>query len=216
MGYTHYFPQQRAFTDDEWNKLCEAARRYIDVAKNDLGIIVQRDYDDDAEPEINDDHIWFNGVGDDAHETFYITKEKMDDFNWCKTELKPYDLVVGLILLSAHKIAPNALKITSDGQWDEWIRIREAYESITGIAIDCPWTVTESDGPLVTISGLEYDVWNDNTIQYPRLIAELQMAGAFTEQVIADLCDSMDLEQTEVQELIDRACDEFDQIKSNT
>jgi hypothetical protein len=56
-------------------------------------------------------------------------------------------------------------------------------------------------------------VWDDNAIQFPRLIAELEAAGAITPKVMGDLATSMDLRLSEVRELIDRACDEFDRIK---
>lgn len=56
-------------------------------------------------------------------------------------------------------------------------------------------------------------IWEDNSIQFPRLIAEMEMAGAFTDDVIAQLRESMDLETDEIMELVSRACDEFDGIK---
>lgn len=56
--------------------------------------------------------------------------------------------------------------------------------------------------------------WKNNSIQFPRLIAEAQMSGAFTDKIMIDLAVSMDLSQLEVAELIDRACTEWDRIKS--
>ncbi len=47
--------------------------------------------------------------------------------------------------------------------------------------------------------------WTDNSIQFPRLIAELNAAGAFTAQVMEDLSVSMDLDADDIRELIDRA-----------
>ena len=58
--------------------------------------------------------------------------------------------------------------------------------------------------------------WRNNQIQYPRLIAELQMVGAFSNEVISEVADSMDLDTSEVHTLIDRACNEWDAIKENT
>lgn len=49
------------------------------------------------------------------------------------------------------------------------------------------------------------DLWQDNSIQFPRLIAELEACGAFTPQVLRDLAESMDLSQTELSELVTRA-----------
>jgi hypothetical protein len=47
--------------------------------------------------------------------------------------------------------------------------------------------------------------WLDDSIQFPRLISELQMAGAFTDKILMDLKDSMDLTTAEIFELVDRA-----------
>jgi hypothetical protein len=58
-------------------------------------------------------------------------------------------------------------------------------------------------------------VWDDNTVQFPRLIAELKMAGAFTPEVMEALQDSMDLEESDIEELIARADLIWDEIKRN-
>ena len=47
--------------------------------------------------------------------------------------------------------------------------------------------------------------WRNDDIQFPRLIAELKMAGAFTPQVVRDLTESMDLGEGRVWEIIGRA-----------
>jgi len=47
--------------------------------------------------------------------------------------------------------------------------------------------------------------WDKNSIQFPRLIVELDMAGAITEEVMNRLCDSMDLERSDILELLGRA-----------
>jgi len=62
--------------------------------------------------------------------------------------------------------------------------------------------------------------WQNNSVQYPRLIAEAHAAGAFTLQVtpgvdvITEMAASMDLERSDVEALIDRACDDWDAIKA--
>lgn len=55
--------------------------------------------------------------------------------------------------------------------------------------------------------------WEDNSIQFPRLIAEIEMAGGFNKEIINDLCNSMDLTEDEVFSIVDRACAEWDKIK---
>ena len=55
--------------------------------------------------------------------------------------------------------------------------------------------------------------WADNTLQFARLIAELEAVGAITLSVMQDLCTSMDLETNQVNELIDRAQKYWDDKK---
>ena len=56
--------------------------------------------------------------------------------------------------------------------------------------------------------------WKKDDIQFPRLISELEQAGAFTPQVVEDLLTSMDITNGELDELIDRAKTKFDDIKT--
>jgi len=49
--------------------------------------------------------------------------------------------------------------------------------------------------------------WANNELQFARLIAEIEAAGGFTEQLVQDLCTSMDLEKNQVTELIDRGAE---------
>ena len=58
--------------------------------------------------------------------------------------------------------------------------------------------------------------WKDNGIQFPRLIAELETIGVFSEGNMVKLATEMDLSQLEVAELVDRACSEWDKIKADT
>lgn len=47
--------------------------------------------------------------------------------------------------------------------------------------------------------------WNNNELQFARLISEINAAGGFTTSVINDLCVSMDLSAGRILELIERA-----------
>ncbi|KAH8755044.1 hypothetical protein F5883DRAFT_526574 [Diaporthe sp. PMI_573] len=65
-----------------------------------------------------EDGIELNGRDEYGHETFHFPHNEGD--NWCKTDRKPYDLIVCATLLRAKHLAPNAVKISSDGDWDDW------------------------------------------------------------------------------------------------
>ena len=48
-------------------------------------------------------------------------------------------------------------------------------------------------------------MWTNDTVQFARLIAEMEAAGAFTDDLLADLATSMDLRPSDVLDLKDRA-----------
>jgi hypothetical protein len=56
--------------------------------------------------------------------------------------------------------------------------------------------------------------WLDNSIQFPRLIAEINGIG-LTDEMYDLLCESMDLTSDEVDELFERAEAEWQKIKNN-
>jgi hypothetical protein len=131
MGYTHYFPQQRDFTDNEWDKTRRAMSQIHHHAAFKYNVVL-KGWNGTSLVECNDKTIAFNGdakTGDD-HETFRIHKEHNPDFNFCKTAYKPYDLVVCALLAFINHIAPDALDIRSDGDEEDW---REALEFVNGI-----------------------------------------------------------------------------------
>ncbi|KOC07412.1 hypothetical protein AFLA70_31g005050 [Aspergillus flavus AF70] len=84
--------------------------------------------------------IFLNGVGDDGHEDFYISKIG-NNFSFCKTGRRPYDLVVCTILLRAYVLAPSTFELSSDGDWDnDWVEARDLYHCIWPEEnIPCPW-----------------------------------------------------------------------------
>jgi hypothetical protein len=64
--------------------------------------------------------------------------------------------------------------------------------------------------------------WNNNSIQFPRLISEIEATGALDfvthdcMRVVDIVAESMDLDPSEVYELVERASIEWDRIKSHT
>lgn len=107
MGYTHYFRKEKN------------SKGYLDalpIIKKILkkhSSIIQREYDDKKRPICNDEMVIFNGIEDNGHETFVFTN-KAEKFNFCKTNEKPYDVVVCECLLVFNWFMPD-LNISSDG-----------------------------------------------------------------------------------------------------
>jgi hypothetical protein len=66
------------------------------------------------------------------------------------------------------------------------------------------------------------DNWANNAIQYPRLIAEIESSGALDlllpdrQRVVDVVALSMDLDPSEVYELVERASREWDEIVFST
>lgn len=58
--------------------------------------------------------------------------------------------------------------------------------------------------------------WNNNAIQFPRLLAEILSTVRFTTRQREDLCASMDLSWAEVCEVFDRADLMWQAIKART
>jgi hypothetical protein len=57
------------------------------------------------------------------------------------------------------------------------------------------------------------DVWDDNFVQFPRLLAEIAANLTFEQDQYNDLCAAMDLTEDQVDDLFDRASLEFERIK---
>jgi hypothetical protein len=59
--------------------------------------------------------------------------------------------------------------------------------------------------------------WENNSIQFPRLIAEMEAAGFFEQsENLNALLESMDLEMDDLAELIERASTVWDSIVEGT
>ena len=106
MGYTNYWYNKRAFTDDEWKRVKDEYKWLTEMGEE---IIV-----DQSE---NKDEIMFNGMAIKGldHETFYINKKNdKESFNFCKTARKPYDLAVWHLLYFINNETGAMKKISRD------------------------------------------------------------------------------------------------------
>jgi len=131
MGYTHYWRQSRDFTEKEWKQIQDFSKKLL--KSKDAKEIITSDKKDCDYLRINDHCVVFNGKKELSHETFALeryvpTDDKYHDvnkdghFNFCKTAEKPYDLYVVAMLVFADHISLNALKLSSDGDWNDWER----------------------------------------------------------------------------------------------
>jgi hypothetical protein len=63
------------------------------------------------------------------------------------------------------------------------------------------------------VNGEMNDKWYDNSIQFPRLLAEILALGMLFPNQYDRICDAMGLTRDEVDELFERAEDEWTDIK---
>ena len=135
MGYTHYFKIKKS-------KILGKTRQYESAyqkAIRDCQTIV-RQYNKDlkatdpkhpdrlqgysAHTEVGEyGGVNFNGVGKLAHETFTLREHlgQNNDFNFCKTAGKPYDIVVVACLVVLADSLGDAIEVTSDGTSGDWL-----------------------------------------------------------------------------------------------
>lgn len=132
MGYTHYFPQQRPITDEEWQLVSGAA--YTLTRHAPVHVAIASELDETDPPMIGEQSIRFNGFGEEGHETFLLRREFDPAFEFCKTARKPYDLIVCAVLIAANHYAPGWLQINSDGDVaDGWGEALQWAQDVLGI-----------------------------------------------------------------------------------
>ena len=88
--------------DDKFSEFSKVCQVLVDELKVPLDDVI-----------INDRLVRFNGVDEDAHETFHFSLDK-SGFNFCKTNLKPYDVVVCGCLYVAKQIFGSNIRVNQD------------------------------------------------------------------------------------------------------
>jgi hypothetical protein len=101
MGFTRYW-EFNTLDSEKFKDFSSICQTLIDNMDTPLDDII-----------VNETQVRFNGVDDDAHETFNFCINK-EGFNFCKTNLKPYDVVVFGCLYVAKNIFGDSIKISGD------------------------------------------------------------------------------------------------------
>ena len=114
MGYTHYIKNSKGFSDENWEIFKKEVKLVIEEAEK-LGIKITGDGAGEIDQcvDFSKNVIYFNGFGEESHETCVIQKEPFE-FKFCKTARKPYDDVVVAVYHLAAKYG-NGIEISSDG-----------------------------------------------------------------------------------------------------
>jgi hypothetical protein len=166
MGYTHYWTQLRDFTIEEWAQFREDFEALLEDVQHVQGIpLADGEGEPGTSPEITDAKIWFNGVGDDAAETFCLYRKRppkqapheQRGWDFCKTYRRPYDLAVTAALCYLTAVPdPAAFTAGSDGHGRDFLDgLAEARRALPRYAniLDIPMEVMQGDrwcGPWVS------------------------------------------------------------------
>lgn len=155
MGYTHYWKQRRNFTKTAWATIVEDVNAILTYATTEAGIVLaDGDGKGGTSPSYTADDLSFNGLGEDAHETFWIDRIRTKTWEggtlgggFCKTARKPYDVVVVAVLCYLATVAESH-SVESDGHGRDYLAgldlARKALPRYANI-LDIPRGVMEDD-----------------------------------------------------------------------
>ena len=130
MGYTHYFKVA---------KISQHSQR-IPAAVRDMAKVIRKSPVPIAgpmgtgKPVILKGEIAFNGKSPNEYETFDFPGE--DGF--CKTQNRPYDIVVVACLAIAKDILGNEIEVSSDGGAEDWVAGVQLASDVLGRDIENP------------------------------------------------------------------------------
>jgi hypothetical protein len=135
MGYTHYWTiNQKEISPESWFGFMQ------EFTKIETEFHGKIDHTTDQKYKIDTENIFFNGVGEQSHETFYMNRKnemkesytgEIEHFNFCKTARKEYDIAVCCALIIAKKHFGDIIKVSSDGiDEDGWDKAKELCQDI--------------------------------------------------------------------------------------
>ena len=143
MGYTHYLTHTEV-TKEVWSKILKDCRKlyknmpqHTDTAGGySAEDVLQLGTWDGQKPlkTLGDKNIIsFNGYPDPLdHETFLLHREGSGGFAFCKTQRKPYDLMVCACLIVYCFHSRETMDLGSDGEWDDWAPAMTFVEEVLG------------------------------------------------------------------------------------
>ncbi len=161
MGYTHYWTQPTDYTVKAWKQIGEDIAAILKDVQHVQGIPLAWDYNETGkQPQIDGETIRFNGLGEDGHETFYLSRvraplepwEKQGGYSrggsFCKTARKPYDLAVVACLAYFAALENKPWRVSSDGEglgWLEGVALARRCAPRMANQIDIPMPIMKAD-----------------------------------------------------------------------
>lgn len=148
MGYTHYWKKEGKINETEYAKAFKDCVKIVETVskKTKIGNAIDFQYiklgngsgDNDTHPEVSDLGLYFNGIENEAHETFAIPAKghQLEEFQFCKTQRKPYDSVVTACLARLAQV--KGVVVSSDGDESDWKPGLDLANKILGVELKFP------------------------------------------------------------------------------
>jgi len=146
MAYSHYWKRPQIIRAEIFERILKDFELVLQAVRQ-RGILI-RGWDGTGNPVFDESEIRFNGMRilNQEHETFSLQRiyqpvewEKPDGqgryFGFCKTALKPYDLLVCITLISAKHHYPE-MEIFSDGEDADWRGARQMAQWVVGYGMN--------------------------------------------------------------------------------
>ena len=136
MGYTHYFTVKSRIPAEPWAQFLEAAQDIIKLAK-EQGIKLR----DSSTKSI----VHINGAAPEDYEDLDIDRTMMG-FQFCKTNERPYDVVVVAILCALSDIVGSYyVEVSSDGGPPDWVAGQKLASAALQYNMELPMGMREEE-----------------------------------------------------------------------
>jgi len=139
VGYTHYYEKTNG-----GSTLPQESGYYAACS-----LVLAGPDGETGEPVVTSERVSFNGTGwtDDRQElghesmTIHRSDARAADWGFCKTERKPYDLIVCAVLIAFKQEFGSGVAVDSDGGSADWKPALEFYEAVVErkAPLDGPW-----------------------------------------------------------------------------
>lgn len=147
MGYTHSWSRDESLLSPEdyrdfYAEFTGLAVKVIQTAQEQGIQLADPTGEHLGAWRVDGDSVRLNGYGEDAHESFVWEKvcpEPDGFYDFCKTNRKPYDVVVTALLLAVQEAYGNAVRISSDGTPSEWEDGVRLFYQATGLVSTVPF-----------------------------------------------------------------------------
>jgi hypothetical protein len=150
MGYTHYAYRPKKLPAHRFRCAVNDCKLVCDYLVRTKGLVLWHEYHEPgSKPEFTKDVVYFNGAGEDGHETFMVEREYAPEhwqepkrglyFTFCKTARKPYDTAVCACLIVFNHYFGEKFQVASDAsdeQEEGWPIARAACQELFGYGGD--------------------------------------------------------------------------------